>query len=321
MRIAVLCGGTSSERDVSLASGATIAEVLMSAGHAVDLVDIALRPVIELRREEYDFAFLGLHGEGGEDGTVQAALSLTGIPFSGCGVTPSVLAMRKDLAKKIWRSSGIATPRGSSVASGRPDLALEIASGVGYPVIVKPASNGCSFGVRLVSCDTEIRPALQAAAPYGDTVLIEEYIDGEEYTVPLLGDRAFHPVLIIPDGRLFDHSAKFGGGSRYGFGTICDPGKRTAIQRAAIEAFHAIDGAIYARVDVMYCNRRKGPFVLEVNTIPGMTPHSIYLRALAAEGVNARCALETIIELSMSRFPESLMFPPPLRETTRCAPD
>ena len=282
-RVAVLLGGTSSERGVSLDSGSNVLDALRARGvdaHAVDGVP-ALIPA--LVRKEYDRVFNILHGGDGENGVLQGLLQSLGVPYTGPGVLGSALTMDKIRTKQVWIASGLPTPKYVRLAPGA-DLhaaALEL----GLPVFVKPSSEGSSVGVFRVLREEDLADAVAFAADYAGELLMEQMVSGDEFTVGILGEVALPSIHIVPKGEWYDYHAKYiADDTRY----LC-PGlegeEEIAIRALALAAFQSASCSGWGRVDVMR-DRVKGLQLIEVNTAPGMTSHSLVPKAAAHLGID-----------------------------------
>ena len=282
-RVAVLLGGTSSERGVSLDSGSNVLDALRARGvdaHAVDGVP-ALIPALVCK--EYDRVFNILHGGDGENGVLQGLLQSLGVPYTGPGVLGSALTMDKIRTKQVWIASGLPTPKYVRLAQGA-DLhaaALEL----GLPVFVKPSSEGSSVGVFRVLREEDLADAVAFAADYAGELLMEQMVSGDEFTVGILGEVALPSIHIVPKGEWYDYHAKYiADDTRY----LC-PGlegeEEIAIRALALAAFQSAGCSGWGRVDVMR-DRVKGLQLIEVNTAPGMTSHSLVPKAAAHLGID-----------------------------------
>ncbi|MCG5541508.1 MULTISPECIES: D-alanine--D-alanine ligase [unclassified Halorhodospira] len=278
-RVAVLMGGTSAERDISLRSGGAVLAALQRRGYDAEAYDPRDRALEGLRG--YDVVFIALHGRGGEDGTVQGLLELLGVPYTGSGVLGSALGMDKWRCKRLWQGSGLPTPAGQLLTSESPVLA----EGLAYPVIVKPVREGSSLGMTRVDGPAQLAEAYRAAAAYDDAVLAEQWVEGEEYTVALLGDRALPSIRLETSHAFFDYAAKYQADDT---GHHCPSGlgadEEAELGALCREAFSASGGNGWGRVDVMRDADGRW-WLLEVNTIPGMTDHSLVPIAAAQAGI------------------------------------
>ncbi len=280
-KVAVVFGGWSAEREVSLKSGAEVLAALQQCGVDAHPVD-ADRQVAELLvSQKFDRAFLVLHGRGGEDGSVQAALELAGIPYTGSGVLGSALAMDKLRAKQICAFNGIRTARWHEVASY--EQAREAAAELHYPVIVKPVLEGSSIGVSK-AMENELTAAYENASAYGP-VMMEEFIDGLEVTASILGDRALPLISMSTPNLFYDYEAKYlSDDTNYQCPVDLPEADQRRIQKVALTAFKAIGAKDWARVDFML-DQQGNEYFMELNTAPGMTDHSLVPMAAREAGI------------------------------------
>ena len=292
--IAVLLGGVSSEREVSLNSGQTVIDALGALGYPVRPVDPADPDWVE-QLQGVRFAFNALHGPGGEDGSMQGALGMLGVPYTGSGVLGSALAMDKMRSKQLWQGIGIATG-GFEVLEEGTDWAGVI-DRLGK-VFVKPACEGSSIGMSAAADAAALRQAYEVAAAYQGTAIAEQFIDGPEYTVAILGGKALPAIRLETDNEFYDYEAKYlSDDTRY----LCPCGlsasEEAEVADLALRAFHSLGCSVWGRVDLM--RDRDGRFyVLEVNTIPGMTSHSLVPMAALAAGLDINALVGRILELS-----------------------
>jgi D-alanine-D-alanine ligase len=314
LKIVVLMGGTSAERDVSLVSGEAIVKALRQAGHEVIPIDTAkgqkllksqteflpdgvkstppdikelqrkskeltLKTIESFDLNDVDVIFLALHGGTGEDGTIQALLDMTRKPYTGSGMLASALAMNKSVAKKIFEREDILTPRwillGSSDLSDVSKIGNKIKQDLGFPVVVKPDDQGSTVGFSKVDKEEELGSAIDLAKEFSDKILIEEFIDGRELTVAILDELPLPVVEIVPEHGIYDYQCKYTKGkSRYICPAKLSEEKTKQIQRIGLKAFKSLGCESYARVDFRYSSR--GTFYcLEVNSLPGMTATSL----------------------------------------------
>jgi D-alanine-D-alanine ligase len=283
-KVAVLMGGPSAEREISLISGKAVLAALREKRVDAHAFDPAERDLFELRREGFARAFIALHGRFGEDGTVQGALEVMGIPYTGSGVMASALAMDKWRTKLVWEASGIATPRYSML---RADSDFErVLRVLGLPLIVKPAREGSTLGLTKVRTAADLLPAYEFAARFDELVLAEEFIEGQELTASILGDTALPLIRIEAPGGNYDYQNKyFTDDTRY----HCPAGVRAdleeEIRRVAVKGFRVLGCRGWGRADVML--RPDGSYsFLEMNTSPGMTGHSLVPMAAKAAGLS-----------------------------------
>lgn len=282
-KVAVLLGGRSAEREISLKSGSMVLAALKSKGvdaHPFDPRDAGLDQLIA---QKFDRAFIALHGRFGEDGTVQGALEYLGISYTGSGVMASALAMDKWRTKLLWQAAGVPTPP-YELLTQDTDLA-EVAGRLGLPLMVKPAREGSSIGMSKVASVEKLAPSFELASRYDSVVIAERFIEGAELTCAILGDEAL-PLIRLETPRVFyDYEAKyFANDTRY----ICPCGlpreQEQRVQAAALAAFRLIGCSGWGRVDVML-DASGQPYLLEVNTVPGMTDHSLVPMAARARGI------------------------------------
>jgi D-alanine-D-alanine ligase len=331
MRITVLLGGTSAERDVSIASGLRIVQALRSRGHDVTAFDTAsgvipqdaeaavaaegmkaeppsLESLATMERvslspslgsvpavREADVVFLALHGGQGEDGTIQALLDLSGVRYTGSGHLASALAMDKDLSKQLFRAAGVATADWLMA----PVQAADVERELGLPVIVKPSKQGSTVGLTLVRTADQLAAAITEAQRYDDEVMIESFVAGRELTVSILGDEALPVGEIIPKHELYDYECKYTAGmavEEFPAKLAADEAER--LQALALRAYHALKLRGYARID--FRRRRDGvAFCLEANTLPGMTELSLMPQAAQAAGISFSELCERIVYQAM----------------------
>ena len=287
-KVAVLMGGRSAEREISLRSGAGVLAALVRSGVDAHAFDPAERALDDLVREGFERVFIALHGRFGEDGTVQGALELLGLPYTGSGVMASSVAMDKIFAKRIWLSHGLPTPAFEVVQRG--DVLRELPDRLGLPMILKPPHEGSTIGISKVSGYSEVVEAFELAARYDDTVLAEQFIRGRELTVAILGrgrDAFALPVIEIqaPDGNYDYQNKYFGNETRYLCPAPLSPQTAQEVQRVAVEAYRALDCEGWARADLML-DADERPWLLEMNTSPGMTDHSLVPMAAKAVGMD-----------------------------------
>ena len=283
-RVAVLMGGPSAEREISLISGRAVLAALREKGVDAHAFDPKERELFDLKREGYARAFIALHGRFGEDGTVQGALEVMGIPYTGSGVMASALAMDKWRTKLVWQAAGIPTPR-YEIVNGATDRA-RLAKTLGLPLIVKPAHEGSTLGLTKVLAETGLAPALALAAKYDELVLAEEFVEGQELTASILGEQALPLIRIeAPQGNYDYQNKYFTDDTKYHCPAGLRPELEEEIRRAALASFRVLGCRGWGRADVML--RADGSYsFLEMNTSPGMTGHSLVPIAAKAMGVS-----------------------------------
>jgi D-alanine-D-alanine ligase len=306
MKVAVLKGGRSLERGVSLRSAARVEDALGALGHVAVPLDIGAELISSLRDAAPDVVFIALHGPGGEDGTVQELLEILGLPYTGPGVAACALCMDKVAAKHVLRAAGAATPDWAAFNStafrelGAADTLEEIEERLGFPLVVKPASQGSSLGVKFASDAGGVPAALLAAFSYDDRVLLERYVPGRELAVGILGSDALPIVEAIPrQGDRYDFEARYEIG-RTDYVCPADlPGDEAAeVSRLAGEAYEALGCSGFARVDLMLGS--DGPQLLEVNAIPGLTDTSLFPMAAEAAGISFDELVDRIVTVAAS---------------------
>ena len=291
-KVAVLMGGHSAEREVSLMSGTGVLQALRSRGVDAQPFDPAERDLGDLRRDGFSRCFIALHGRHGEDGTVQGALELLGIPYTGSGVMASAVAMDKVMTKRIWASEGLPTPRYVWLDAGQQDLehVRRVPDDLGLPLIVKPPREGSSIGVTKVADCSQMQDAVRLSARYDPDVLCEEFIDGEEVTCAVLGSGASAQALpviriVAPDGA-YDYQHKyFTDDVQYQCPSGLPEVEEREIQRIVLASYRALCCRGWGRADLMIRASDRKPFLLEMNTSPGMTSHSLVPIAARVAGI------------------------------------
>ena len=292
-KVAVLMGGRSGEREVSLMSGQGVLAALRARGVDAHAFDPAERPMDDLKREGFARCFIALHGRFGEDGTVQGALELLGIPYTGSGVMASSMAIDKVMTKRVWHAEGLPAPR--HVLLRRGEFTAEevdaIPGKLGLPLIVKPAREGSSLGVTKVKSADQIQSAVAAAIALDTDVLCEQFIAGDEVTCPVLGEgagAAALPVIhiVAPDGEYDYQNKYFTDVTEYRVPCDLPAGEEAAVQALVVDAYRVLGCRGWGRVDVMIDGATRQPYLLEVNTSPGMTSHSLVPMAAKAAGTS-----------------------------------
>jgi D-alanine-D-alanine ligase len=301
-KIAVLTGGPGSEREVSLATAHGVSKALRSLGCKV--VDVDVRDEHFDLPDDLDLAFITIHGTFGEDGQIQRILELRGIPYTGDGAEESALAFDKIRSKRKFRELGVTTPEWEVIQAGqRPTLPL--------PLVIKPPRQGSTVGVVIVKTERELESAQAEAAKYDRELLVEKYISGRELTIGVLGKQVLPVLEIIPKGGFYDFNTKYpflnpqaGASAEHVCPAKIDPQKTREIQEMAMRGFRSLGLEVYGRVDVVFAETGE-PFVLEVNTIPGMTEASLLPEAAAAAGIGYVDLCARIIALSRARTERS----------------
>ncbi len=305
-RVAVLMGGTSSEREVSLDSGRNVLDALRARGVAADAVDGIPNLIRELQDKHFTRVFNILHGHagGGEDGVLQGLLDALNVPYTGSGVLGSALSMDKIRTKQVWLSLGLPTPKYVQLGKGADIHAA--AMSLGLPVIVKPAAEGSSVGVSRVYEEKDLDAAVELAKRYIDEeargeLLMEQLVEGDELTVAVLGETALPSIRIVPKGQWYDYHAKYVAEDTQYLCPGLEGEAEDEIRRLAVAAFKAVDCSGWSRVDVMR-DRASGQFyLLEVNTAPGMTSHSLVPKAARQVGIEFDELCWRILETSLDR--------------------
>jgi len=301
MRIGVLMGGMSTERDISLRSGNAVYNALVQKGYDAVAVDVGNDVYNNILKERIDIAFLALHGKYGEDGTIQGLLEIVGIPYTGSDILSSAISINKALAKRLFMFNKIPTPA-FKVIRRNDVISNTISKAIGLPLIVKPNSQGSTIGVSIVNSKKEIKGAVEKALEYDDTVLIEEFIRGRELTVGILGSRTLPIIEIKPKSGLYDFNAKYTKGmTDYIVPAQLSKELNRRLSSIALRAFDVLGCSGVGRVDIMLDNRNR-PYVLEVNTIPGMTELSLLPKAAASAGIGFSNLVEEIL-LDAARKP------------------
>ncbi|HET9031920.1 MAG TPA: D-alanine--D-alanine ligase [Dokdonella sp.] len=299
-RVAVVFGGTSAEREVSLDSGRNVLAALRARGidaHAVDGIPALLDA---LRAGHYARVFNILHGRGGEDGMLQGALDALRVPYTGSGILGSALSMDKVRTKQVWQALGLPTPRYAAWQPGQ-DLEAAIAA-IGYPAIVKPSHEGSSVGITRVFSAADLPAAIELACHHDGELLIEELIEGDELTVAILGREALPSIRIVPKGAYYDYHAKYVAEDTEYLCPGLEADAESELRALSLRAFLAAGCFGWGRVDVMR-DRSGNNRLLEVNTAPGMTSHSLVPKAAQQEGIDFESLCWQILESSLDREP------------------
>jgi D-alanine-D-alanine ligase len=292
-KVAVLMGGQSAEREVSLMSGSGVLKALQSKGVDAHAFDPADRDLSELKRKGFKRCFIALHGRFGEDGTVQGALELQGIPYTGSGVMASSIAIDKVMTKRVWLAEGLPTPRFTLLKRGTytREQVREIPDDLELPLIVKPAREGSSIGVAKVQGYSEMQDAVAAAAELDADILCEQFIAGDEVTCPVLGSgdeaRALPVIRIVaPEGNYDYQNKYFTDDTKYLVPCGLPEGEEAAIQALVLKAYRVLGCRGWGRIDVMIDAKTRQPYLLEINTSPGMTGHSLVPMSARAAGIS-----------------------------------
>lgn len=291
-KVAVLMGGSSAEREVSLMSGAGVLAALKSVGVDAHAFDPSERALHLLKSEGYARCFIALHGRHGEDGTLQGALELLGIPYTGSGVMASSVAMDKIMTKRLWRADGLPTPRWVSLKKGQQDRehVRVVPDALGLPLFVKPPHEGSTIGISKVMGYSEMLDAVSEAARYDDEVLCEEFVDGWELTCPVLGEGDTAQVLPVirieaPDGNYDYQNKYFTDTTKYHIGSLPEA-QEQEIRALVLKSYQSLGCRGWGRADLMLRKSDGKAFLLELNTSPGMTSHSLVPMSAKAAGIS-----------------------------------
>jgi D-alanine-D-alanine ligase len=304
-RVAVLLGGWSSERQVSLWSGQGVLEALQRRGVDAVAVDADREGILQLGKQGYDRAFNVLHGTGGEDGTVQAVLELQNIPCTGSGVLASALAMDKLRSKRMWKAEGLPTP--DWMLLREPGDALKAAQQFGFPLFIKPSEEGSSVGISKVKTaaqlDAAYRDARGADPQHPRAAMAERFVAGGDYTCAILDGQALPLIRIEPEGEFYDYHAKYiSEQTRYHCPAGLDPLHEAELQTLCARAFEMVGGRGWGRVDFML-DAQGQAWLLEVNTVPGMTTHSLVPMAARATGMDYEALCWAVLETTLEQSP------------------
>lgn len=300
-KIAVLLGGTSAEREVSLNSGNAVLVALRKQGYDAHPIDPKTFPVATLKEQGFDRVFNILHGRGGEDGTMQGLLEQIGLPYTGCGVMASALTMDKMRTKMLWKAFGLPVAEMEIVTTeNRINLnPMAVVKKLGLPLMVKPSLEGSSVGLTKVKTVEELESAVDFALKFDRTVLIEEWLAGDEFTVPVLDGEVLPSIKIVPEGEFYDYDAKYiSDNTQYFCPAGLTEAREQELRRLVKEAYDVVGCRGWSRIDVMA--DAEGKFrLVEVNTNPGMTSHSLFPKSAATVGYSFEQLVEKILELSV----------------------
>ncbi|MBU3103292.1 D-alanine--D-alanine ligase [Clostridium gasigenes] len=297
MKIGVIMGGISSEREVSLNSGKSILENIDRNKYEVVPIVIDNKEDIINKVKGIDFALLALHGKFGEDGTVQSVLQTLEIPYSGCGPLSSALCMDKDLTKSVLKSHNIRVAKWINVRSIE-EIDYNVIEEIKYPVFIKPTNGGSSVATFKITKKEDVENAVVEGLKWDTEVMIEEYIKGDEITCPVFGNVMFPVVAIKPKAEFFDYTQKYAAGGADEFVIELESNLHTEVEQMALDTYRALKCAVYSRID-MIITKEGIPYILEVNTLPGMTSTSLFPKSAEARGVSYSGLLDMIIETSM----------------------
>ena len=296
-RVAVLAGGTSAEGDISLKSGHAVWQALCARGVDATLIDTAIEKSKLLQKlvdNQFDRVFIALHGRGGEDGLLQGALETLDIPYTGSGVLGCAISMDKARCKMVWKGAGLPTPDFYILDSA--DACLRAVEKLGLPLVVKPAREGSSLGITVVTAQEQMEAAWHAALEFDDYVMAERWIDGEEYTAAIVEGKSLPLVRISPHDGFYDYAAKYEVDDTQFFCPCGLPGEvEDKFQKMALEAFNSVAARSWGRIDFML-DAAGNPWLIEVNTVPGMTDHSLVPMAAKVAGVEFNDLVWRILE-------------------------
>lgn len=296
MKIGVVMGGISSEREISLQSGKEIMNCFDKDKYEIVPVVIDKKEDIITKTKDIDFAFLALHGKFGEDGTVQSVLDTLDIPYSGCSPITSAICMDKDMTKKVLKSKDINTARWMCVKS-IDEIDYDYLDKIGYPVFVKPNSGGSSVATNLIKRREDIENAVKEALEYDEEVMIEEYIKGEEVTCCVINGKTLPIITIKPKTEFFDYKAKYTDGGSDEVVIKLPDELEEKIQKISLDCWKALKCRVYVRVDLIV--KDNIPYVLELNTLSGMTKNSLFPKSAKAVGISYSQLLDKIVEYSL----------------------
>ncbi|AWI06639.1 D-alanine--D-alanine ligase [Clostridium drakei] len=297
MKIGVVMGGISSEREVSLNSGKEIVKYFNKEKYDVVPIVIDKKDDIIAKAKDIDFAFIALHGKFGEDGIIQAVLETMDIPYSGCGPLTSGVCMDKDITKKILRSAGINTADWLSVKSVE-EIDYDLIEKIGYPVVVKPNCGGSSVATNIIKKKEDIESAVSLALDYDTEVMIEKYIKGDEVTCCMMNGEVLPLIAIKPKAEFFDYTAKYADGGSDEIIVKLEEGIQNKIEEMALNCWKVLKCNVYVRVDMIV--KEGVPYVLELNTLPGMTKNSLFPKSAKAVNMSYTDLLEKITEYSLA---------------------
>lgn len=296
-KVAVLMGGQSAERDISLKSGQAVLDALLRQGIDAHKVDAGQDVSQQLSNGHFDRAFVVLHGRGGEDGQIQGVLDYLAIPYTGSGLAGAVLSMNKAISKGIWQQLGLPTANFVGVAAN--DDMAKIVEQTGLPLFIKPVNEGSSIGMSKVDTLAKLGDAIELACEYDDEVIAESWIDGEEYTVGILNGKPLPVIQLKTPNDFYDFEAKYQASTtKYLCPTDLEPERETVCQQLAVEAFNVLKMSGWGRVDFM-CDKSGQFYLLEANSIPGMTDHSLVPMAAQHAGIGFDQLVIDILQTSM----------------------
>lgn len=297
-KVAVLFGGTSAEREVSLKSGSAVLKGLLESGIDAHPIDTQTYPIMQLKQEGFTKAFNILHGRGGEDGIIQAILTYQNIPYTGSNVLSSALTMDKFKTKLVWQSLGLPVANYVMVEKFQSFNVVAIVEKLGLPLFIKPIHEGSSVGMAKVNEVSELQSAIDSAFKYDDFVMVESFLAGKEFTVGIVGDEILPSIHIKASTEFYDYDAKYlSNETQYYCPSGLSDDKEEEIKKLALEAYKAVGCLGWGRVDIMF-DDKASPYLLEVNTAPGMTEHSLVPMAAKQYGWNFNELVCRILQLA-----------------------
>jgi len=307
--IAVLMGGRSLEREISIRSGQRISNALRKLGYNVTKMDVDQSIVENLKSDKYDLAYIALHGKDGEDGTIQEILEVLEIPYTGPGVYANVLSFDKIISKQIFNKLDIPTPdfyflnANSFRELGASKLLPGIIKKLGLPLVVKPSAQGSALGIRLVEKEKDLKDAIISALGYSKKVILEEYIKGIELTASIIGKekpRVLPIVEIVPKNNFFDFESRSNiGDTEYFIPARISKEEMKSVKKTALSVHNALDCTDLSRVDIILDKKKKIPYVLELNTSPGMTDTSLVPMAAQEDGMSFEELVDSIVKMAL----------------------
>ena len=300
MKVGVLMGGISSEREVSLNSGKSIMEHINKEKYEVIPVVIDKKEDVIEKTKGLDFAFLALHGKFGEDGEIQSVLQTLNIPYSGCGPLSSGICMDKDLAKSVLKAKGIRTAKWINVKSVE-EIDYDKIEEMGYPVFIKPTNGGSSVATFKIKKKEDVEAAVIEGLKWDNEVLIEEFVKGDEITCPVFNGELFPVLAIKANSEFYNYEQKYSANGAEHYPIKLEEKLHNEVEKMALETYRALKCSVYARVD-MIITEEGVPYILEVNTLPGMTATSLFPQSAADKGINYSEFIDLIIETSLKNF-------------------
>lgn len=295
MRVGVIMGGISSEREISLNTGKEIIANLDKEKYVVEPIQIDKKEDVIDKVKNLDFALLALHGKFGEDGTVQSVLQTLDIPYSGCSVLSSAVCMDKDMTKKLLLANGVRTAKWCMVNADE-EIDMNAIEAIGYPLVVKPNNGGSSVATGIVRDRDELLSLINEALKYDNEVMVEKYIKGDEITCCILNGKMLPVIAIKPGNSFFDFASKYSDGGAEEVIVELETELHKKVETMALGCWKSLKCSVYARVDMLIQDGE--PYVLEINTLPGMTKNSLFPKSAAAVGMSFSNLLDNIIELS-----------------------